>query len=62
MSRTTALVLTFLAVVVGALAGADPFGVPVWVQTLAGALAAGFAAIGIPSVVRPNTIRGRDVP
>ncbi len=39
--------LLFLAVVVSALAITDPFGLPLWVQTVAGVLATGFAAIGI---------------
>lgn len=39
--------LLFLAVCVSALAVTDPFGVPLWVQAVAGILATGFAAIGI---------------
>lgn len=62
MSTVTALVLTFIAVVVATLAAADPFGLPMWVQAVAAALSAGFAAIGIPAVARnqQTTVDGRN--
>lgn len=54
MSDTTALLLTFIAACIGALAAADPFGLPLWVQSVAAILAVGFAAIGIPAVARTD--------
>lgn len=39
--------LTFVAACIGALAAADPFGLPTWVQVVAAILTVGFAAIGI---------------
>lgn len=50
-------ILTFLAACVGALAAADPFGLPTWVQAVAAILVVGFAAIGI--VGAPSWTRGR---
>lgn len=45
----------FIAVCVTALATTDPFGMPTWVQVVAGILATGFAGIGvIPSGVTAN--------
>ena len=41
-------ILTFLAACLGALAAADPVGLPTWVTVGAAILAVGFAAVGIP--------------
>lgn len=51
--------LTFVAACIGALAAADPFGLPTWVQAVAAILAVGFAAIGIytPNPVGSNASR-----
>lgn len=54
--RTLDKLLTFLAACLGALAAADPFGLPTWVQVVAAVLTVGFAAIGIYT---PNPVGAR---
>lgn len=51
--------LTFIAACIGALAAADPIGLPTWVQVVAAVLAVGFAAIGVYS---PSPVGRRGPP
>lgn len=60
MTKTAQLFLTFVAACVTALAVTDPIGLPQWVQVVAGVLATGFAAIGIPATY--NTVVRHDPP
>lgn len=57
MTKTTQLILTFVAACVTALAVTDPIGLPQWVQVVAGVLATGFAAIGIPAASNSVVVR-----
>lgn len=56
----TRTLLTVVAVAAATLAAADPFGLPPWVQVVAVAISAGFAAVGIVPPQMVNVTHGDD--